>query len=193
MPLEPYLSTTPSDFLGSPAIIRIGSTNKGVTRGGVKWDPGWEVEHIQFDGMHAPVLGMQRKFYGIAKLSFTLLDLGLAATGNQIAMVEAASSAASAGSPNVTTITPEDGGTLYDSDNVLTLLRAIWDRGAGAGINRYFCVVFPKAYVMKWAINDSGNVRDVATVDVEVCALKDMSSGTLNDAPYYFEYREALP
>lgn len=193
MPVEPYLTTTPNDFLASPAIIRVGSTNKGVTRGGVKWDPGWEVQNIEFDGMHAPVYGMQRKFYGQAKLSFTLLDLGLAATGNQIAMVEAASAAASTGSPNVTTITPEDGGTLFDSDNVLSSVRAIWDRGVGSGTTRYFCILLSKAYVMKWSLNDSGNVRDVATYDVELCALKDMSSGTLNDAPYAYEYREALP
>lgn len=191
MPLDGYLSTTPSDLLASPAIIRVGSTNIGVTRGGVKWDPGWSVESIGFDGQHAPVMGLQRKFYGEAKLAFTMLDIGHAGTGAQIAKFEAASSAASAGAPNVTTITPEDGGTVYDSDNYLSNVRAIWHRTAGSGTTQYFAILLAKAYVMKWTINDSA--REIATIDVEICGVKDMSAGTLNDAPYVIEYREALP
>ena len=194
MPIDGYLSTTPSDLLASPAIIRVGSTNIGTTRGGVRWDPGWTVETIPFDGMHAPVMGLQRKFYGEAKLSFTLQDIGLAATGNQIAKLEAASSAASAGSPNVTTITPEDGGTVFDSDNYLSNVRAIWHRTvAGGGTTQYYAILLAKAYVMKWTLSDSGNVRDIATIEVELCGVKDMSAGTTNDAPYVIEYREALP
>lgn len=191
--LNGYLSTSPSDLLSSPAIIRVGSTNLGLTRGGVKFENGWNIETLSFDGMQAPIKGLQRKFYGEAKMTFTLMDIGLAATGNQIAKLEANSAAATAGGAgvSVTTITPEDGGTVYASANYLSNVRAIWDRTAGSGINRYFTILFATAYVVKWSVNDSA--RDIATVDVELCAVKDMASGTTNDAPYVIEYREALP
>lgn len=189
MPLSGLLTTTDDDVLLGPAIVRVAATNWGVTRGNLRFSPNWELAHIDFDGRHAPVKGLTRKFYGEAELGFTFLDLGNASTGNQIAKVEANSSAASAGSPNVTTVTPEDGGALLTT--YLTDFRMIWDRGIGSGTGRYFAVRFPCALVTSWNVSD--NARDVAVVEATVVAIKDMASGDVQDAPYVFEYREALP
>lgn len=189
MPLSGWLSTSDDDLLLGPAIVRVASTNWGVTRGGIRGSPGWEYVPIDFDGRHSPIKGLDRKFYGAAEIGFTMLDIGLAATGNQIAKLEANSSAASAGSPNVTTITPADGGALHGT--YLTDFRLIWDRGVGSGTTRYFAIYFPCALVTQWSISD--NARDTAVIEITVQARKDIASGDIQDAPYAIEYREALP
>lgn len=193
MPLSGYLSTTPSDILLSPAIIRVGATNLGVTKGPPKVDPMWEIVAMDFDGRHAPIKGLDRKFYGPASMSFTLLDIGPAATGNQIAKLEAGSSAATAGGAgvSVTTITPKAGGGLYASGDYLSNVRCIWERGVGSGTTLYYAMHFAVGLVTKWTVTDQS--RDWATVEITIEARKDMASGTVQDAPYVVEYREALP
>lgn len=191
MPLSGYLTTTPSDLLLAPAIVRVSSANLGVTRGAPRFTPGWEVVPLEFEGRHAPIRGLDRKFYGEAEISFTLLDIGNAATGNQIAKLEAGATAASAGTPNVNTITPKDGGALYASGDYLTDVRLIWERSIGSGNVLYFALHFPVALVKSWTLTDTA--RDVAAVDVVIAARKDMASGDIVDAPYKIEYREALP
>lgn len=191
MPLSGYLTTLPSDLLLSPAIIRVGSANLGVTKGPPRWEPGWSLEHFDFDGRHAIIKGLSRKFYGEARLSFTLLDVGEAATGNQIAKLEAGSTAATAGAPSVTTITPKAAGALYAAGDYLTDVRAIWERSIGTGTKLYFTILLSAAIVLPYTVADVA--KDVATTEWMIAGVKDMATGTISDAPYKYEYREALP
>lgn len=191
MPLSAYGTNTPTDLALGPAIIRVGTTNLGVTRGGPRIASGFDIMALDFDGKHGDVKGLHRKFYGNASMEFSLLELGHAATGNQIAKLEAGASAASAGTPNITTITPKDGGTLYASGDYLTDVRCIWERGVGTGDYLYLCLHFPCAIVMPWSASD--NPRDVATFDWRIQSVKDMASGTVNDATHFWEFRGALP
>lgn len=192
MPLNGYSSTLPSDVLTLPAIVRIGSTNLGVTKGPINFDGGFEFENLEFDGKQAPIKGLDRRFNGEAKMSFTILELGEAATGNQIDKLEPGNSVASAGSPNVTTVTPAAGGTFLASADYESNVRLIWDRGIGAGTRRYCTVHYASALVKKYTIS-GGGTRGVAEIGVEIEARKDMASGTVADSPYVIEYREALP
>lgn len=192
MPLNAYSANLPSDVLTLPAVVRIGSTNLGVTRGNISWDPGTEVVNTDFDGKQAPIKGLDRKYHGVAKMSFTLVEFGEAATGNQVAKLEFDSSVASAGSPNVTTVTPAAGGAFIGSSDYESNVRLIWDRGIGAGTRRYCTILFASALVTKYSIS-GGGTRGEAEIAVEIEARKDMASGTVSDSPYVVEYREALP
>lgn len=194
MPLTAYSANLPSDVLTLPAIVRIGSTNFGVTKGPISWDPGYEIENTEFDGKQAPLVGLDRKYHGVAKMSFTMLELGEAATGNQVAKLEFDSSVASAGGAgvNVTTTTPGAGGPFIGSSDYESNVRLIWDRGIGAGTRRYCAIHFAKALITKYSIS-GGGTRGEAEIQVEIEARKDMASGTVADAPYVIEHREALP
>jgi hypothetical protein len=193
MPLNGYLSTLPSDLLLLPAIIRIGSTNIGVTRGGAKWDPGHEFENVDFDGKQGDIYLLDRKFHGVPKFSATLLEYGDATTGNQIAKLEPGSTSASAGSPNVTTITPAPGGAFLASGDYQSAVRMCWDRGVGSGTKRYTCILFDKALFARYSIAGEGGSRKEATIDMEIHAKLDASSNALGVASYKIELREALP
>lgn len=193
MPPSPWLSTMPADVLKNPSVLMVGSSPLvfGASRGGIRFEPGFEYENPDFDGKHSPIYLMDRKFYGPAKLTGTMLQIGESGGGAQVTKYEAGAAEASAGSPNVTTITPLDGGAFLAAGSYLSLLRCIWDRGVGSGTERYFEVLFTKALCTKYAIQGGG--RDLALIEVEFEARKDMSSGDLEDAPYLLQYRESLP
>lgn len=193
MSLSAYLTTLPSDILLNPAIIQIGSTAIGVTRGGVKFDPAFTIENLAagIDGGQAPIKGLDRRYNGPAKFSGTLLEFGDSTTGNQIPKLEAGSSSASAGTPNVTTVTPQAGNALIVSGSYQSNVRLIWDRGVGSGTKRYLCLLFAVALCTKYGMGSGGEKE--GTIDFEFEARKDMSSGTISDAPYVIELREALP
>lgn len=193
MPINGYLSTLPSDVLLLPGVLRVGSTNIGVTRGGGQFDPGYEFENVEFDGKQAPIKLLDRKFHGTPRITATLVEFGDATTGDQIPKLEVSSANASAGSPNVTTVTPDPGGPFLAAGDYLANLRWIFDRGVGAGTERYVCVLFACALVTKYGITAEGGSRKEAEIPIEIEARKDMASGTIADAPYVIELREALP
>lgn len=185
-----FLTTLSSDVLLLPAAVYVGSTSIGVTRGGLKWDPGWTIENVDFDGKQAPIYLLDRKFYGPSIISGKLIELGDATTGAQIAKIEAGMSTASAGTPNVTTITPLAGNALLASGSYQSNLRMYFDRGVGSGTKRYLEILFAKALCTKYSLGGPGTGE--AEIDFEFQARKDMSSGTVADAPYVIQYREAL-
>lgn len=202
MPIVPYSTNTPIDHIIGHGTIFQGnaliasSTNLGVTRGGVKFDPAWVIENVGFDGKDADIKGLDRKFYGKAKITATMLEFGPAASGNQIPKLEAGIAAVDSGTtPNtLTTLTPAAGRVLYVVGNYIDYFRIVWRRGivAGAGIKSFVGICFPCAIVTKWDL--AGNEgRDAATYNIEVEARKDMASGTTADAPYLIELYETIP
>lgn len=191
MPITGYLPTLPSDVLLLPGVLRIGSTNVGVTRGGGSFDPGWEIENTDFDGKQGPIKLLDRKFHGAPKLSATLIEFGDATTGDQIPKLENTSSSASAGSPNVTTITPDAGGPYIATGDYIANLRWIFDRGIGAGTERYCVLHLASALCTKYSISAEGGSRREAEIAVEFEGR--VVPGTVADAAYVIELREALP
>lgn len=193
MPITGFLTTLPSDVLLLPGQLRAGSTVIGVTRGGGNFDPAFEYENLDWDGKQAPLKGHDRKYHGPARITATLIEFGDSTTGNQIPKLEPGSVNASAGSPNVTTITPSAGGSFLASGDYITDLRWIFDRGVGAGTERYCVVYFSCALVTKYGIGAEGGSRKEAGIPIEIEARKDPASGSVADAPYKIELREALP
>lgn len=193
MPVNGYLTTLPSDVLINPAMVAIGFTAIGVTKGGVKFDPGMAYENVGFDGKHADIYLLDRKIQGTPKATFTMIELGPAATGGQIAKIEPGSAAVATVTTTgseLTIVTPLTAGAFLASGSYQSNFRLIWDRGVGSGVSRYLCLLFAKALFAKYNISGAGT--DVATIDVEVEARKDMSSGAVTDVPYVIELRAAL-
>lgn len=193
MPVTGYLSTLPTDVLINPAMVAINFTAIGVTKGGVKFDPAMSFENPEFDGKHSSIYLLDRKIVGTPKASFTMIEFGAAASGSQISKLEPGSTAASTTSTtagDTYTVTPLTGGSFLASGSYQSNFRLIWDRGVGSGNQRYLCLLFAKALFSKYNINGAGT--DLATIDVEVEARKDMSSGAVTDVPYQIELRQTL-
>lgn len=193
MPVSGYLSTLPTDVLINPAMVAIGFTAVGVTRGGVKFDPAMSYENPDFDGKHAGIYLLDRKIQGTPKATFTMVEFGDATTGGAIVKLEPGSAFATTVTTTgaeVYTTTPATAGSFLASGGYQSNFRLIWDRGIGSGAKRYLCLLFAKALFTKYSINGAGT--DIATIDVEVEAKKDMSSGAVTDVPYVIELRAAL-
>lgn len=194
--LTGYSNNLPSDIVLDSGVLYAASTLIGATKGEPEFDPGFTVENFDFDGKQSDILGLDRRFNGASKVSATIFEFGPAASGAQLAKIEAGSTEATAGTtPNtITTVTPKTGGGLYASGDYLTDFRLIFERGitAGAGIKKYACIYMPKAIVMKWGPIKGAN-RAQATFSIEVVGRRDMSSGLVGDATYKIELRESLP
>lgn len=97
----------PQDILYNSGIVFQGSTRFGVTRGAPKWTPNRTIDNIAFDGKYAPVKGLDRPMHGEPSIAFTMLEIGQAATGGQIAKLEPGATSATATAPATPgTITP---------------------------------------------------------------------------------------
>lgn len=178
----------PLDILYDAGVVFIGADAIGVTSGAPKFTPGKSYEQIAFDGKHAPVEGLDRVKHGGSTLTFTMKEIGNAASGGQITILDAgATSATDGGSPPVTTVTPKSSGLIatgYQSD-----VRVLWERGA-SGSGNYFAVHFAKALVTKFDI--SGTASGEGMVSVEISG-RVPSGSPLNAPDYAFEYRTNLP
>src|SRR4051794_4724849 len=136
--LTGYAATLPDDTMMDSGILQVGSAIIAATKGEPEFDPAFVVENFDFDGKQAPIKGLDRRFNGESKVSATIFQFGPAASGAQLAKIEAGSSEATTGTtPNtITTVTPKVGGALYASGDYLTDFRLIFERGitAGAGV-----------------------------------------------------------
>ena len=110
------IANLPTDTLFDAGIVMVGSTKIGVTRGAPKFNPNRTWENIAFDGKFAPVKGLDRPMHGEPSLSFTMLELGGASSGNQLPKIEPGSTLATVAAPSTPgtlTATPSNtGGTL---------------------------------------------------------------------------------
>jgi hypothetical protein len=191
--LTGHTANFPTDVALDMGILMIGSNKIGVTKGPPQFSPAIELAMSEFDGMHAPLKGMDRFFYGEAQFSATIMEFGDSATGNMLAKLFPGSSAASAGTPNVTTITPKAGGLFLASGEYLSDVRLIFERGSvGSGTKQYFAIYFPCGLVLP-TFSLQGEARKYATAPITIGARKDMASGNVYDAPFKLELREATP
>lgn len=190
--LTGYSPNLPNDVLLDSGVLYIGSSAIGATRGGLEFSPDFEIQNVPFDGKQAAIKGLDRKFFGEdSKISGTLIEFGDSSTGSQLAKLEPGGTSASAGSPNVTTYTPNPASEFLASGDYQTNVRLIFERGVLSGTKKYAAVLFAVALVKTWSLK--GENKGEATIGFEICARKDMSSGTIADAPYVIEHREALP
>lgn len=199
MPAPPtgYTANLVNDIVKDAGKVVINSAVFGILKGGARFDPGFELQNlgVGLDGIDAPIVGLDRRIYGEAVLSFTIVELGPATHGNQVAKLEPGATSADTGvTPNTkTTITPRVGRTLYPAADYLTDVYLVAARtiAAAAGVKGYPSLHFAKAIVRKWDLQtaDKGTV----SINVEIVSRKDMASGTTADAPYDIVYWETAP
>lgn len=183
MALNGYSTTVPDEILLNPAVLYVGTTVWGVTRGGVQWDPGITHRDVPFDGKRSPVKGLVGIETYAPKMTFTVLQLGTAAEVQRLH--PGATTATSTDTKITTVITPKDAGDLFADGDYLTDVRAIWELGDGT----YFAIYLPSAYCSKPAINgaDTGE----GEIPVELSAVS--ASTAVTAAPFKYELRSALP
>lgn len=99
-PLSGFVNANfPSDILYNAGIVFAGSTRIGVTKGPPKFSTNRTFNNVDFDGKYASLVGLDRPSHGDPSLAFTMLEVGPAATGNQILKLEPGATLASASAP----------------------------------------------------------------------------------------------
>lgn len=184
-PFSGYNDNLPDELLNNPAIVMVGNTLIGVTKGGVSWDPEATIEQVVFDGLRVPAKGLSRiQKYG-GKLAFTLLQM---ATALELQQIMPGATTATGGTGVTQIITPKSAGALFIAGDYLTDLRAIWELSTGTS---FLALYLPCAYCGKWSIK--GADVGEAEIAAEFACAVDLTSGTPHDAPFKIERRSALP
>ena len=193
--LNGFSTNFPNDCMFDNGIIRVGSTNWGVTKGPSSFDPQRTIQNSDFDGKTVPLQLLDRLIHGEPIIQFTALEIGAAASGAQLAKLEPGSAEATTGvTPNtVTTITPLAGNQYLVSGNYLIDFRLCFERGipVAAGAKKYACLWMPVALVMAWG-PIQGNAKDHPTYQCKVVG-RNPGTGDISAAAYKIELRESLP
>lgn len=193
--LTGYSNNFPNDALLDNGIVRVGSTNWGVTKGQSSFTHGSSIINADFDGKTVPLRLLDRILHGEPVIQFTAMEWGPSASGNQIAKLVPGSAELTTGvSPNTkTTITPLAGNQFLTAGSYLTDFRLIFERTivAGAGVKKYASLYMPFAIVMDWGPLQ-GNNKDHPTYQCKVAGRGD-PTGDLSACAYKIELLESLP
>lgn len=168
--LTGYSATLPADVLLDSGILMVGSTKIGVSDGGLTFDPGITEDEVMFDGKRTPIKGLRRRLNYEATISGTLIELGDTVT----AYIEPGAVAVGT---TTKVFTPIDAGVLM-TGGYISALRLVFEKGTGG----LCCVLFATALVRKYSIKtqDKGSGK----IDVEFLAVRDMTTGAVQDCPY---------
>lgn len=98
------LNGAPENYLIDAGVFFIGSSLVlyGNTVGGLKWAPGTETRHVEFDGKREDIEGQHRDIGGSSRISGKFL------IGSDASLIQATPGAESDGSSGANTITPLD-------------------------------------------------------------------------------------
>jgi hypothetical protein len=184
MPLSGYTSSLPTDVLLDSGTLYIGGSVLAATRGGLQFNPTKEMRNIEFDGKRAAIKGLDRVTSAVPTISGTVIEL----SPSDIAVIEPGSTSSSAAS-GITRYTGKAMGTLYVSNDYLSDVKCIWERGSGG----YVQVRFASAIVKSWQM--SGTDNEEATIQLEIEARIDMSvtGNTVSGLPYSIDYFTTAP
>jgi hypothetical protein len=188
--LSSWNGQIPTDVLLDSGIFLIGAS-PGVAfsaqEGGLKWDPGKALHEITFDGLRAPIAGLDRTTGWKAKLTMTLLEIPLAAwsqlePGSVLATVAGGPSGASQ-------VWPKPAGVLYAAGDYIANARIAWQRTDGT----YFQIRMPKALVGKWDIAGTDKAEGKWAIEVEPRLDMSVSGQLINNPPFVGEYFTVTP
>ena len=179
MPLSGFaLTAVPQDILLDSGVLYLGATPIGVSRGGLKFDPGKVIRNIDFDGAKAPLKLLDRVTDYKAVFTGKMLQLG----GSEAVQYDAGASTTFASATAVTgVVTPKKGGTAFVAGDYLANLKLVFERANNSG---YVEIVFPNALCTKYTV--TGVDMNEVEVDCTFEARLDPSASgaTLYDAPY---------
>lgn len=181
--------TLPQDILLDSGALYIGPIGSGVllgrTMGGISWDPGRTIKDVDFDGMRAPVKGLQR----ITEYKSILKSKILQFNATEFTQLEPNFTSASGSGAVSTYYVPSIASAFYPAGGYLADVRAVWRRAD----NSFFQIRMHIALCYKYTI--AAKDKTAAEVDVEFHGLIDPTAinpatgatYTTDDAPYILE------
>lgn len=119
----------------------------GASKGGISFDPGYDVRQIEFDGGRVPVALLDRKTTGKPVFKGKFLNANLAA----LMRYEPGSTSAVSGS--VTTVSPKPHGPNFVAGDYLQDV-TLWCRGQDGNVKR---IIMDYAFVMKPTLSTTDN------------------------------------
>lgn len=178
-----YDSTT-KDSLGlNVAVLYVGAElagasvtgdKFGLTKGGLKFDPGVKNRMVEFDGLRAPVAGLEYPIDYDSHIKGDIITLGSAQIGY---LLTGADSSTSGGA---TTYTPLACSTLYSEGDYLADVYMVTTRGDGG----LFIVHFPVARVIKWDLDTKDKVENTISVDIQAFLSDTDAQSSTDGAPF---------
>jgi len=174
MPFPGY--AVPTQYLIDVGVITIGGKVAawGATVGGLKFSPGLEVRHVQFDGLRAEIQGQHRFTGGSPVISGKVLS---SSEANVIRMHPGSSSDGS--STNVITMLQND--VFWSAGDYLTDVYLIMRRQD----NKVFMVHAPVCYVRKAELSTTD--KNESGWDVELVPVLDSDTTNISEVPYTYE------
>jgi hypothetical protein len=172
-------ATTPDDLVLNVAVLYVGGSIAGTTvsgdkfglsKGGLDFEPGKKDRHVEFDGLRAPIQGLEYVIDYDARIKGKIVQFG----SSQIGYLE----------PGATLLgdeyTPKPADELYAEGDYLTDVMAVWVRGNGG----LFVVQFPVARVVTYKVDSKDKQEAEITVDLR--AYLSLTDGVTNSslAPY---------
>ena len=188
-PFPGWVNTFANDILLDSGALYMGAVGAGTllgrSTGGLSFDPGHTVEHIEFDGKRADIVGLHHITDFKALIKGKLLQFG-----NTILPVLEPGLTSASGSGSVTMIyIPRTASQLFDVGSYVQNIRLIFRRQDLSYIQFRFAWGICQKYTV--------TTRDkrAAEIDVEFAAALNMSANnpftnqqaTTDDAPYGIE------
>lgn len=189
------LETLPDDVVIESGVLFVGDTPFATSVGGLKFDPGKEIRNIPYDGKRSDVQGLDRIVGWNPRLSLTIQELGIGATGAQLATLEAGSTEAESGHIHggnglIQTITPKPAGEQFADGDYISDLRGVWELHGGG----FVVVHFPIALCDKYGPMEGADKAE-GKIPCEFKAVLSMSDAASDPGkcPYTIERRTQLP
>jgi hypothetical protein len=168
----------PTEYVFDAGIVQVGGTTAFVSEGGVTFDPGVEIRHIEFDGMQSEYVGGHRIVGRRPTLSGRFKDLSAAA------MLRYEPGSTSDGSTGSNTVTPKAGRDFFDTGDYLADVTFVLNKSDGKAVR----IVFDYALVTSYRIITPD--KDEADVELTISGVLSASSA-LEDCPFTIQYETA--
>lgn len=169
MPASGYSSTLPDEVLIGTGVLYKGNTVFGVTRGGIRFDPGKTMRNVPYDGQRAPRQGLDRVESYAPRIFGTFIQF----TAAKFADFEPGSTNAS------DVITPQTAGELladadYFDEDTGTELRWLVELTDGT----YWDVIFPVALIERYEVTGKNEEETEIACEFAARAKDDDTEGT---------------
>jgi hypothetical protein len=168
----------PTQFVYDAGIVQVGGVTAFVSEGGVTFDPGVEMRHVEFDGLQSEYAGGHRIVGRRPTFTGRMKDLSIAAH------MRYEPGSTSDGSTGSNTITPKAGRSFFSTGDYLQDVSFVLNKSDGLAV-RY---VFDYALVVGYRVITPD--KDEADVEVEIRGVLDPNAA-LEDCPFTIQYETA--
>lgn len=165
--------SAPSAVVLDAGVLMVGSTVIGATRGGMTFDPGMQLRHVEFDGKTTDIAGLHRIVEWNATISGDVLDTTDAAIGRYFP-----GSTSDGSSDNLFTM--KAARDFFVTGDYLTDFKFKGQQTDGTTEN--LIITFARALVESASFKT--NDRDEGVWTIKVKAVLDINAADLEAAPF---------